>query len=262
MTFDLQFKDVLAETIERLVNDEGPQLPTALNLRDCFEVYIPVVRDYLGSIRRNDADTILQNESRLLVVLGSLENEQNRLYFRAVLLNRLHREGLRESFPNVYRILIDNIATLNEEQGEIALSVLANSVVSEGDRGKVEKLRQNFQLLNFIRADLKAFAEDVAQPSPHRNPQTRVHEESPTATHLANHFIGVCERLRIGTYLAYPAAATEAEHLVDRVFPDQERLLLSDPVATVHHEVNNLRRLFLRRVPVAQPAQVQIFAGL
>ena len=208
------------------------------------------VRDYLASLRRNDADRVEQMELGLMVVLASLEAKTetgNPLYFRAVLLNRIMRQSLVDKAPDVLAVWRDNVSRFNEEEGEIALSVVASTVVSESDRSKQAKLQQNFQLLPTVREEFKAFQDDCAVVNGPRKPESQIDPNSETTRRLAEYFSLVCERLANGTYVAYSDEAIVAQG--KNLEPATgARLLKKRPQDYLLSQVTDLRRLFLERL--------------
>lgn len=197
-------------------------------------------------------------ELGLLVVLASLEAKTDRgnpLYFRAVLLNRIFRQALADKAPNVLAVWQSHVSRFNEEEGEIALSLLASTVVSESDRGKQEKLEQNFQLLDAVREDYKSLKDDFAVVNAARKPETQVSAASETTAVLANYFSVICGRLANGTYVSYSdePILTALKNLQPAA---GRRLLKEHPQDYFLSQITDLRRLFLERT--IEPEQAQL----
>jgi len=121
-----------------------------LNLRDIFEFYIPVIRDYSAALHSNDWNSIFSMQLKIFWVILSLERSPF-LYVRALLLHFSQLEYFKDKLPQIYTVITQNPSSFNEEEGEIALSVLAHSVVTDNFKSKINKLSTNFQLIHLYR---------------------------------------------------------------------------------------------------------------
>lgn len=97
-----------------------------------------------------DAELLLSCQHDVLWLLLCVEGKQHP-YARGIILSQLQIAFLKAEHPLVYELYSTNLASFNEEMGEIALSVLARSVIGENACAKVEKLSTNFQLLHEYR---------------------------------------------------------------------------------------------------------------
>lgn len=88
--------------------------------------------------------------------------------------------------PGVYALLKESTASFNEEQGEVALSILARSVMGNSSRLNKEKLRENFVLIHEYQNITRGFRDDVGVCS--RRQLLRVDPHGEEIQRLSKHF--------------------------------------------------------------------------
>ncbi len=72
-------------------------------------------------------------------------------YIQCTLLNELHEDYLRlVEHPTSFLWLLD-IRLLNEERGELTLSLLANAVGTDPEKSEVDKLDSSYAIINYCR---------------------------------------------------------------------------------------------------------------
>ncbi len=78
-----------------------------------------------------------------------------------MLLHLMQLVHLKEQFPEIYQLICNVSNATNEEEGELALSLLVRSVLNDGSRSKVEKLNNNFELIHLFRETTKEMNSDL-----------------------------------------------------------------------------------------------------
>ena len=81
----------------------------------------------------------------------AVHQQRSKLYVRSVLLHKAQWEILRTKQPAIYQMFVKNIHLFNEEKGEIALSVLARTVLGSGRQSVISELDERMQDIHLQR---------------------------------------------------------------------------------------------------------------
>jgi hypothetical protein len=175
-------------------------------------------RNYQYALRRRTPELILQAQLELLHVIACLEQKRGSAYTytRCILLFRLQLEYYRVQRPELYRFLVENLASLNEEEGEIALSVLASVTSTNKLRTHAELLSEHFELMHRMRENTADLRRDVLPYEPQRRRQALRPPSS--------------ESRRLVTHLRSVITAIRRNRWNHPVFPASKKIIPGKPV--------------------------------
>ena len=104
--------------------------------------------DYMCALRRADYDSIWVGLMQLLSMFILLKSQ---IYAKCVLCSLLHLEYLQTTNVHPgFNIFRYHSTSLNEEDGEVAFSMLARSIVTDPDKFEFDKVNRNFQLIQAL----------------------------------------------------------------------------------------------------------------
>lgn len=109
--------------------------------------YIPVVQEYLCALKKRDFDRTMELWWHLLVILGIFDNRQ---YVYPMLFSAVQLRWLKYKCPRVYNFIKNNLASFDEERGEVSFAMLRCSVLKDTDLSNVVKLASNYKLLPVV----------------------------------------------------------------------------------------------------------------
>eukprot|EP01114_Cavostelium_apophysatum_P012528 TRINITY_DN2824_c0_g1_i1.p1 TRINITY_DN2824_c0_g1~~TRINITY_DN2824_c0_g1_i1.p1 ORF type:complete len:333 (+),score=37.54 TRINITY_DN2824_c0_g1_i1:1044-2042(+) len=195
-----RIRDLLASTLALV---EGTPLHNVVNnFIDVFEFYIPIIRDYAAQLHVcRTWEDISGLQQRILWAISCLEDSPYH-YVRALLLHFTQLQFLRDRLPNIFKLIEQTPRSFNEEEGEIALSVLARSVSSDTYKSNVEKLNTNFQLIHVYRQISTESDEDFDNHVSTASFQ-RVDTSEEVMAKLETHFRGVIFSLNNGSWKSF-----------------------------------------------------------
>ena len=120
------------------------------------------VLDFQYELRHNVHDKIEAAKYRLLLVLALIEGGYQQ-YVRAISLSLVQMEYLRTRRPEVFAVYREHPAAFNEEQGEIALSVLSRTVRGSAYRSDADHLHRALRHIHMHRANSLAIRESLGK---------------------------------------------------------------------------------------------------
>ena len=123
---------------------------------------------------------------------------KSREYSRAVIVHLLHIRYLHKSNHPGYTMMKDNFANFVEEDGEIAFSLLARSILSTSDKSDFHKLNRNFQMISIYLDIQNDFLKDIGA-RPKRNHHRKI-QDGPEVQALVAHFRSVINEMANGTW--------------------------------------------------------------
>jgi hypothetical protein len=120
------------------------KLAALKNLRDLVSYYIPVIQDYLLSLKENNLEDVLHYWMHLLRIMALFKCKN---YFRPMVLNSLYISWLQQVQHPAWDYLHECMSAFNEEFGEVSFSMLRGSTLKTSDRSQRDKLNKNYKLM-------------------------------------------------------------------------------------------------------------------
>ena len=176
--------------------------------------------DYSIYLKSRSFENIHSIQYRLLWIFLSLKCHP---YVYAVLLSLMQQHWLNKHFPQLSQILQESIHSFNEESGEVALSVLARSVLGSSSRLNADKVRENFVLAHKFRQISRDFKDDWGVTT--RRRQLRIDAAGKEVELLSEHFGEVIQNMADGKWKHFGPNNTKLHKSSDQVMYSDDRAL-------------------------------------
>ena len=125
-------------------------VPVLQNIIDLFEIYLPSLFDYYFNLNTSNFEQTEQSTLHLLQMFFSLSSSSD-TYLSGLVLNLAQLFYLKKKNHPVVRVLSQDFLSFSEEGGEICLSLLAKSVLTDNLKGSIKHLSQNFTELLMVK---------------------------------------------------------------------------------------------------------------
>ena len=103
-----------------------------------FSYIIPIVQDYGMALKMHDFDVFMKMHTRVVLLFANFKHQK---YLKSVLLFEQLLRGLREERKDFWAFLKSSSAWLNEECGEILLSVFGRKMGKNGNDSRKKDIK-------------------------------------------------------------------------------------------------------------------------
>lgn len=120
--------------------------------------YIPVAQDYLCALKMRNMQKVQELWWHLLALFGQFNVLS---YVKPMLYSACQMEWLRRNNNTAWVFINHNLASFDEERGEVSFAMLRSSVLKDSDLGNRAKLALNYKLLPLVSETEADFQTDI-----------------------------------------------------------------------------------------------------